>query len=378
MLSSLHIQNFRNLNDLKIEGMKRVNLFTGKNNVGKSVLLEALSVYASRGDFEWLNQLLRDRGERLNRRGLDDYTEQNAAMYASLFRDRLVSFAKDRSVRIGPIESDLFGDVANTPDTVTMRFVKYKDELDTETDPSRTIRRRKILPGDSSSEDGAVALQIGFGGINTLYPLSEQNPARPFYRHEGNGSLNFQFIRTKNIDRIENDALWDNITLSPKEDYVIKALRIIEPFVERIAFVGSADEAAGRTRRAVVKTRESDLVIPIRSMGDGMNRILSIVLACVNSDKGMLLLDEFENGLHYTVQESLWKLVFELSFQLGIQVFATTHSSDCVAAFTAVLNSGYEENGMLARLENSETGVQVVPFTAEELRIATGQDIETR
>jgi AAA15 family ATPase/GTPase len=71
-------------------------------------------------------------------------------------------------------------------------------------------------------------------------------------------------------------------------------------------------------------------------MGDGMNRILTIILALVNSDNGCLLIDEFENGLHYTVQENLWRIIFHLSKELNIQVFATTHSEDCIKGFQSV------------------------------------------
>ena len=65
-------------------------------------------------------------------------------------------------------------------------------------------------------------------------------------------------------------------------------------------------------------------------MGDGINRILTIILAMVNCENGYLLIDEFENGLHYSVQEKLWEIIFYLAKRLNIQVFATTHSNDTI------------------------------------------------
>ena len=73
-------------------------------------------------------------------------------------------------------------------------------------------------------------------------------------------------------------------------------------------------------------------------MGDGINRILTIILSMVNVENGYFFIDEFENGLHYSVQKDLWKMIFYLAEKLNIQVFATTHSSDCINAFQEVIN----------------------------------------
>jgi AAA15 family ATPase/GTPase len=116
-------------------------------------------------------------------------------------------------------------------------------------------------------------------------------------------------------------------------------------------------------------------------MGDGINRILSIALAAVNSENGYLLIDEFENGLHYTVQEKLWRVIFKLAKDLKIQVFATTHSNDCIMGFEEVLNSSDKSldiSGKLFRLERKGTKIETVPFEKNELKIASEADIETR
>jgi len=114
-------------------------------------------------------------------------------------------------------------------------------------------------------------------------------------------------------------------------------------------------------------------------MGDGINRILTIILALVNADNGYLLIDEFENGLHYSVQEKLWNIIFNLSKKLGIQVFATTHSEDCIIGFETVLNNKTNQlEGKLIRLELIEGSVRQVEFNAKELKIANDENIETR
>ena len=114
-------------------------------------------------------------------------------------------------------------------------------------------------------------------------------------------------------------------------------------------------------------------------MGDGINRILTIILALVNSDNGFLLIDEFENGLHHTVQEQLWNVIFNLAQKLNVQIFVTTHSEDCISGFENILNSPNNSlDGKLIRLDNDNGTIKQVEFNAKELKIATDQNIETR
>jgi len=45
MYQSIAVKNFRCFSDIAMEGFERVNLITGKNNVGKTALIEALWLY---------------------------------------------------------------------------------------------------------------------------------------------------------------------------------------------------------------------------------------------------------------------------------------------------------------------------------------------
>ncbi len=69
--------------------------------------------------------------------------------------------------------------------------------------------------------------------------------------------------------------------------------------------------------------------IPIGSLGDGIWRMLGLILVLVRSQDGVVLIDEIDTGLHFTVLSNMWKLVYETAKRLNVQVFATTHSNDC-------------------------------------------------
>ena len=375
MLSSLDIKNYRNLKELTINSLGRVNLITGKNNIGKSTLLEAVAVYATRGDLNLINQLLEERGENTKtiNETSNNLTQTNIKIFSSLFSNRVVGFDVAGAISIGGIENTQFGKKLSSKNSVSLRFVKYGEE-ESKDEQGDTIRRRKYIKDDSETTGNyKIGFEIKARHFSYLFSLEDDRLYRRFFMNHGNN--NVQIVKTRNIDRDTNSSLFDSIALTDKEQSVIAALRIIEPLTERIAFV----EETPRKRNAVIKLSGSQSILPLQSMGDGINRILTIILALVNSDNGYLLIDEFENGLHYTVQEKLWKILFQLSKELNIQVFATTHSEDCIRGFQGALNN--QENlsaGKLIRLDHDNGGIKQVEFDAKELKIATDQDIEIR
>ena len=170
-------------------------------------------------------------------------------------------------------------------------------------------------------------------------------------------------------------VLWDKIALSDREKDVVEALRIIDPQISAVSMVGG--EGPRQQRTAILRAGNLPRPVPLRTFGDGLNRLFGLVLSLVNAKDGLLLLDEFENGMHHTVQLDAWKAVFKLSRRLGIQVFATSHSWDSIDAFQKASAESPEE-GVLVRL--SRKGEDIVPtlFREDELTVVTRDRIEVR
>jgi len=118
--------------------------------------------------------------------------------------------------------------------------------------------------------------------------------------------------------------------------------------------------------------------MPIRSFGEGALRILGLGLALTNAQNGMLLVDEIESGLHYTVQVELWQLVFQLAKRLNVQVFATTHSDDCVRAFQYVAHESMDIEAEFIRLEIWQGLSKAIVFDEDRLTTAIEGQIEIR
>ncbi|MGB0524866.1 MAG: AAA family ATPase [Flammeovirgaceae bacterium] len=369
MIENLSIKNFKNLQDLEIQNFGKVNLITGKNNTGKSSLLEAIALYVNDGNPAELFKILDYREEinlyNLINRNLNITLEQyNLNAIASIFTNRLLN----SKIHITAKEDGILQNFA-------LRFANYVHEHSTGNNP---ITKTIVDDFNPVHPNYLLGLETIKGSIHTLYylskDLSQQIASRPI---GGTSPISYQFITSSgNLNHHYSGELWDNIILTDKEISVINALKIIEPTVERLAF--KSDPLNGR--RAVIKLQNIPNVFPIKSMGDGINRILHIILAAVNAENGYLLIDEFENGLHHSVQEKLWEIIFKLADELNIQVFATTHSNDCIYGFEGALNSfkDKEAKGKLIRLERKGDQIKEVSFTANELRIATNEDIEIR
>lgn len=377
MLNSLNIKNYRNLKELKINSLGNVNLITGKNNTGKSTILEAIALYASKGDLDLIYQFLIERGEDFRQTENNKNTiDANIRSLSSLFTNRFIGFNREDAIIIGSIEKTLFGEQNSSDNTLSIRFVKYLDERERDNVGTTITRKRTILEDNENGQldNYQIGLEFSVGATYKILPIEGASDYR--FRYTGIApNESCQFIRTRNIDKESNGNLFDRIALTEKEAYVINALKIIEPTTERIAFIGENL----RKRTAVIKLANIANPLPLRSMGDGVNRILTIILALVNADNGFLLIDEFENGLHYTVQVQLWDIIFTLAEILKVQVFATTHSEDCIAGFESILNNPENKlNGKLIRLDNVDGKIEQVEFNAEELKIATDQNIETR
>jgi AAA15 family ATPase/GTPase len=182
-------------------------------------------------------------------------------------------------------------------------------------------------------------------------------------------------LTTNYVGHDELAVLWNNITLTPREDRVVEALQILEPSVDRISFTSNQIANSG----ILLRLKDELQPVQLGSMGDGMRRIIAIAASLVSVEDGILLVDEIDTGLYHGAQVDMWRLVLETALRQDAQIFATTHSWDCVKAFQqALLRFNKPDVGRLIRLEKSDKKVEAIPYSVDELEIAVKQGIEVR
>jgi hypothetical protein len=362
ILNSLEIRNFRGFRHLKIERLGRVNLIVGKNNIGKTNLLEALRLYARRAStptFIW--EILGARNE-VKQPFVDVEDMLSALKY--LFYGRKDIRPQIEPIQIGPIAS---------PGEVLSIAVDWS-VLQIGEDGSQNIR--PLEPGEDYTADNLIPrLVIQIGGTTLSYPIDPSIPQR-ILRLNSN-EITCCFVTANGLNIKYMTELWDGIALTALEKEILNALCLIAPGVEGLNLV-SIPKSRTRERSPIVKIAGNDDPIPLSSLGDGMQRTLGIALALVNAKDGLLLIDEFENGLYYTVQPELWRFIFRLAHRLNVQVFATTHSWDCIEAFQKAAKRDHQEEGLLIRLESKRGEVVPTLFDEHELEIAIREQIEVR
>ena len=189
------------------------------------------------------------------------------------------------------------------------------------------------------------------------------------------GVINCHYLPARGFTENEAGELWDSIVLTDLESDVLQALQIIAPEIERISLIESKMRRGERL--ALIRRAERQTPEPLKSMGDGMNRIFEMALGLANAKNGIFLVDEIENGVHYSVQEELWSFIFQVSSRLQSQVFATTHSWDCIESFQKTASS-HPAEGALIRLYQQEQKISAHTFDEHRLEILTRESIEVR
>jgi predicted ATPase len=205
-----------------------------------------------------------------------------------------------------------------------------------------------------------------------------RNAFRPPRRVDGSDERRppCQYVGTANGDRTAGlGLLWDRIALSDLEQHVVSALAIIDENISAVSMVGADGVRSGRI--AIVRSKRFARPVPLKSFGDGVNRLFGIVLSLVNAKDGCLLIDEFENGLHHTVQANAWRMIFKIAAALNVQVFATTHSVDAINAFQQVARE-VPETGVLVRLARRGQAIVSTVFSEDELAVVARNQIEVR
>ena len=390
MLDSLHVKNFRCLEDFQVSKLGRVNLIVGKNNSGKSTVLEALRLYADNAQPALLEAIAAEHDEKVRAGDVDLGSIDQVLPFQDFFTGRV--FPSNDGVPIS------IGSLTLPEDGLSIEHV-YMLETEVEVQVSsgpteETVWRirRSVVPKaklSSTNEALSQALQISKGS-RTFAPIlfDRALPRARFAMSDVQGSVPCSVVATQFgwVDELADG--WDKVVFTPQEDVVREALQIIAPEFENLTFVRNTDPGYPGARSAIqrgarVKLRDIPRPVPLNSMGDGMLRVLQLALKIFPAKGGFLLIDEFENGLHYSVQERIWQLAFEMAQRLDIQIFATTHSWDCVESFSKVARSRSDIDGVLFRVgrsvRTSEQGrVIATVFDEAALYSITQSDVEVR
>lgn len=367
MLKSFSVKNFRLFRSLQVQDLAQLNLLVGKNNTGKSAFLEAVRLLVEDASPQMLWDLVTSRQE--SRRGRVEVIggEEAGSPIRHLFPGhRLPDLGEEGIVLVSEEQGQ----------RLHVCTAAYRSHFDEE---EGAQRRTRVEPPEVDLTDPEIELFLvaeNRGRTKRLLRLNESEKTLRAARLPFSGTgRKAEVVPPRGMPTSDVAVLWDQISLTALEEEVIRGLELIDESIEDVAFV---EDPRSGIRIPLVRTTKFAGPVPLNSMGDGVSRLFQIVLALVSVKDGILLVDEFENGLHWTIQPQVWSTVFKLAERLNVQVFATTHSRDCVEAFHSAWKDD-PERGAFYRLSVHPSG-EVVPvaYDLETLGDAVASRVEVR
>ena len=369
MYSSIRIRGFRGLEDFRMEGLGRVNLLVGSNNCGKTSVLECVQLLSSPSP-SVLSAIAFRRGE-WHAFTDDERRPMYAVSTSHFFMDR-----------------DFSGKVVVTADRweTQARQEQARDEVRLYVDSRHRDSAGSqvhLFAGPDLGDNEQLVLRAHWTAANEDFdvPLTNDGALRMRaldFRRLSESSHGAQFIGSNGMTAASVARLFDDVVLTDNEELVTYSLRILEPRVERVAAVAYdrhflRDGPGG----IFVKLRDDQERVPIGSTGDGMWRMLGLALMLAKAKGGILLVDEIDTGLHYTVMENMWRMVCEQAAALSVQVFATTHSRDCYESLaTVATDPAPAEAVTIQRIEQHRK--QAIAISGDAIVVAAERGLEVR
>ena len=346
MYTSFNVKNFRGFSDLRLSDFDRVNLIAGRNNSGKTALMEAIYTHAGNRSsktllrplvaFRFEDFLIRSLGSTINAAGITSW--------ASLF----LHFDTQ-------LEIKMEAEFDNDPRKLATNEEVYTLWINT-VSPDRHDFLDILREFDAQDDDVSVLeFKTGYESEPFYILLSEERTRTSRSKSQTLFQSGFIQTREPTNPKDDNDRLSD-MKQSKTDTILVDALRMLETRLAGLEILYDrihADVGIGKS-------------IPLSSMGDGMNRIASIILAMSSVPGGVMFVDEIENGLHHLIQEDVWRVIGKLARNLDIQFFATTHSLEMIRAAHEAFKTIDLYDFRLHRLDRHDESGDITAVTYNE------------
>ena len=351
MLERLHVRKFRGFEDLKVDRLRRINLVAGRNDTGKSTLLEAIFLLGSAANPQLAvnTYVVRSKGVEIAGRESMAETFWRPLFFAldtggaisisgkhSLIGNLELTIALDRHVTTEVPRDKAGGALTETSDGERLLTFTYTD----------------AKAGTVTGQARETAETVAFDRTDDEYAAFAAAMLK-----SGRGDIKQDAINLARLRRRKHGGL------------LLEALQVVDSRLRSIE-----DNASSGAPMIWVDIGLPEL-LPLPVMGQGLTHLARLVLDATAVQNGVLLVDEIENGLHHGVLPDVWRAVKKAAERFNVQVFATTHSFECVqAAHSALGPDGFR----LHRLEAAGGTTTCVTYGDDAIEGAVRHNLEVR
>ncbi len=377
MITKLDIENFKDLKKLILNDLKQITLISGKNNIGKTSILEAILLLFN---YKVSSLLVPVFGNRLANgihvnvtfdyavTGIfNDYDVNKRIVIKSDNDELIIKIYHDATLLVQQNNSipNINNNALTTPVTTDGLKVEYKQsgkQYYLGASVKNTIQDNFYLPHFQSGVVHPVKLP----------PIMIINEFGELLKAD-------DFINTANLKHQSLIKEFNNIRTNHRKlikEYLIPGLQLLNRAIEDIE-LGNEPLSQQESRIELI-LKDGNRPIPLSALGHGAKRLFNIIIGTISAKDGILLIDEIENGIHYSIVGDMWNLIFKLANDNNCQVIATTHSWE----FASYITNQPEENQKLfsfvniARLKNGE--LSTATYDYQKFNYAMNQDIEVR
>lgn len=365
MINKMTIENMRCFKQLTLENISPLTLIAGKNSVGKSALLEAVFLFLSIRLSDIFYRILQYRGNQFPSAVFStpqEMTNPDPPPWEQLFTD----FDMTKELCIAMEEE--------TGEAHILKLSEKEENISTPRIPTYG-NSQIVLPPYSG---GYRKLEISYshnGSISKSYhEYTPPNSNIPSYQVRAPEQQLPRWPATfyyRSYFTLTSLPDWfGKIDLEGKKDDLVKYINILDDSIQDLFIVPSRSLGQIYARRRLQKS------LPLRAMGDGINNLLNFLLIMIANPGCVLLIDEIENGFHHSFHETLWKVLSTVAKNNNCQVFATTHSYECIAGAA----DGVIDKSMLSMVRLGIKRGEIFPYhsSGDELAFALEQEMEVR
>jgi len=306
------VENYKRFESLEVQNIGQFNLIVGDNNVGKTCLLEAL-LFDEENYYQYLHYLfcILTFNRRVNIKEEKDYETLN---YLDFF-----SREKNKSIKL-QFEFQEFN-----RKKLELKVVN-KSELTTEDinqlGASNYVHQSSSYLIEFNDNDKKKLLYTTF--------YKEPNLYENYYPFAQFG-LSYQDDLIDFFSRITLKTSNYNFLIEELKQYIpeLKSIEVNNAIIKNIPIL-------------IVRENTREDVKPISFYVDGLNKFFRYLLEIILCEGKRLMIDEIDTGIHYSRMKQNFKSLISLAIKNNVQLFATTHSKECLEYYKEAL----QENGL--------------------------------